>query len=219
MPSPFSSHFFCFSSLAISPAGGQTLQRWSLLSNSHSWNSVDIRVVVANPRSYAYLDGRRWFNSKTEMEFRFPTSKEDKRCPWYNQWLWGLEDGGNLFVPYRDDAMATAGNASAIAKRYASRTVIYLSGEYDTIPQTNDRCGNALQGENRHERALRFYSGLQEYFGTPDPPIHDFRTIRQSNHDHALMFQSPQGRDAILGKSSVGAARSSTQEPQLIAEK
>ena len=67
---------------------------------------------------------------------------------------------------------------------------------------TRDRCGNAIQGVNRHERALRFYHGLQEYFGNPVPPVHTFRTIPQSNHDHALMLQSQLGRDAILGSSS-----------------
>ena len=49
-------------------AGGQYVQRWSLLTNSPIMNSddddsnkrnVDIRTVVANPRSYCYLDNRR----------------------------------------------------------------------------------------------------------------------------------------------------------------
>ena len=195
-------------------AGGQTLQRWSLLSNIPAWNTIDIRVVAANPRSYAYLDGRRWFTedkSRTQV-FRLPTpsDKVEKRCPWYNQWLWGLEDGGHVLCPYRDTAVEQAGSVDAIAQRYASRNVIYLSGEYDTVPQTHDRCGNAIQGGNRHERAHLFYQGLQEHFGNPDPPVHTFHTIPDSNHDHALMFQSQLGREAILGLLSASASPNSS---------
>ncbi len=121
--------FYCFSlnSSCISTAGGQTLQRWSLLSNSPAWNStIDIRVVAANARSYAYLDGRRWLqNTETsELEFRLPDEDIDTECPWYNQWLWGLDDGGDLVCSYRDVAIAIVGSAAAIAERYASRDVV-----------------------------------------------------------------------------------------------
>eukprot|EP00536_Pseudo-nitzschia_multiseries_P011715 jgi/Psemu1/206617/e_gw1.412.3.1 len=183
-------------------AGGQMVQRWALLSNSPAWNwnTVHIRAVVANPRSYAYLDDRRWFDasnsssssihrnrseadlqepavatttgtavarpfgpstqtqtqtnnrnnrSSSSRVFRSPVPGDDidEHCPEYNYWLWGLQEdpNGELFCPYRDRA-------------------IYLSGERDTIPKTDDRCGNLMQGGNRHERAVLFYSGLQEYY-------------------------------------------------------
>lgn len=79
---------------------------------------------------------------------------------------------------------------------------IYLSGKYDTVVQPNDHCGNAIQGGNRHERADLFYSGLQEYFGKPELPVHTFHTVPNSNHDHSLMFQSSLGRNAIFGPST-----------------
>ena len=87
-------------------------------------------------------------------------------------------------------------------------TQIYLSGEYDTLPKPNDRCGNAIQGESRHERAINFFNALQEYHfehaaGRPAGlVVHEFHTIPNSNHDHALMFQSPLGRDAIFGTNT-----------------
>lgn len=111
---------------SISTAGGQTLQRWSLLSNSPAWDTIDIRVVAANPRSYAYLDGRRWFkNTRSQNHvFRLPRDKIEKQCPWYNQWLWGLDDGGDIPCPYRDTAMEQIGSADAMAQRYASRKVV-----------------------------------------------------------------------------------------------
>jgi pimeloyl-ACP methyl ester carboxylesterase len=49
-------------------AGGQMLQRWALLSNNPAWNTMNIRVVVANPNSYCYLDDRRWLAPVTETE-------------------------------------------------------------------------------------------------------------------------------------------------------
>ena len=134
----FYTDFFNRTTCYHQSAGGQTLQRWALLSNSPAWNtsSVGIRVVVANPRSYAYLDDRRWLapnpeeqgqnnNDDTEI-FRRPTANNgiDTYCPWYNHWLWGLEDGGELPCPYRDSAVAQVGSAAAIAKRYASRNVV-----------------------------------------------------------------------------------------------
>ena len=121
------SSFFLF----ILLAGGQTLQRWSLLSDSPAWNNIDIRVVAANARSYAYLDGRRWLaetssQSDSNEVFRLPTSNDEvhNHCPWYNHWLWGLEDGGEVFCPYRDTAVEKGGSEAAIAKRYASRDVV-----------------------------------------------------------------------------------------------
>ena len=127
--------YFVVQIFSISTAGGQTLQRWSLLSNSPAWDTIDIRIVVANPRSYAYLDGRRWFTdtkSKNHV-FRLPTpgDKIEKQCPWYNQWLWGLEDGGEVPCPYRDAAMEQVGSADAMAQRYASRKVVSSKKDID----------------------------------------------------------------------------------------
>ena len=172
---------YCFFLLLGSSAGGQTVQRWALLSNSPAWKTMNIRAVVANPRSYAYLDDRRWFFASDSIEnvnsdesnnydtnsssnnngssnssynvnevhsqkinpttatstghikyksrvFRRPNPKDgiDEHCPWYNDWLWGLGDGGReeLPCPYRDRAVAEIGSAPAIAKRYASRNVV-----------------------------------------------------------------------------------------------
>lgn len=134
------------------------MQRWALLSNSPAWEAMKIRVVVANPRSYAYLDDRRWFadgldntkkndpreinqdytatkvharnangtRAETKEVFRRPAPNDDVEafCPWYNHWLWGLEDGGEVLCPYRDSVVAERGSSSAIAKRYASRNVV-----------------------------------------------------------------------------------------------
>lgn len=110
------------------------MQRWALLSNKPFWNSMNIRVVVANPRSYVYLDDRRWLASNSNggweengrKVYRTPTTKDEiyMHCHWYNHWLWGLEDGGELHCPYRDSAVAAVDSTAIIAQRYASRNVV-----------------------------------------------------------------------------------------------
>ena len=95
---------------------------------------MNIRVVVANARSYAYLDVRRWFpplpgddqNTNGKEVFRRPVPEDgiETNCPWYNHWLWGLEDGGEVACPYRDNAVLEAGSIAVITKRYATRNVV-----------------------------------------------------------------------------------------------
>jgi hypothetical protein len=90
-------------------------------------------------------------------------------------------------------------SASAMAIRYASRDVIYLSGGYDIIPQYHDHCAALWQGRTRNERARNYFTSLQEYFGHS---VHELLFVPFSAHDHALMFQSAVGRAAILGKQT-----------------
>jgi hypothetical protein len=110
-----------------------------------------------------------------------------------------LEGGGELFCPYRDDAVRTAGSTKAIAERYATRDLVYLSGEYDIVPQDHDHCAARLQGSSRHERAIEYFNGLAEYFGRQ---VHELYVVPNSNHDHAIMFQSDIGRQVILRKGT-----------------
>jgi hypothetical protein len=174
--------------------------RWALLSNSAAWTVLDIRVVVANPRSYCYLDERRWYFSGTNSEEIFQQPEPDtlRSCPEYNHWLWGLEAGGDLFCPYWDNAMGQVRSRIRLATRYAARDVIYLSGENDVIPQLHDHCSSLLQGPTRKDRARHYAAALQEIFGYP---VHELLVVPRSGHDHALMFQSEIGRAAILGRS------------------
>ncbi|KAG7360272.1 hypothetical protein IV203_035371 [Nitzschia inconspicua] len=180
-------------------AGGQMAHRWALLSDTPAWTVMDIRVVVANPRSFAYLDERRWLPSSDGLgeEFREPLHEEMEGCPEYNQWLWGLQDGGDLACPYRDNAISQVRSMSELGERYATRDVIYLSGEYDIIPQDHDHCAAVIQGRTRIERARNYVSALQRAVGRP---VHEWYIVPWSGHDHALMFQSQIGRSVILGR-------------------
>jgi pimeloyl-ACP methyl ester carboxylesterase len=174
-------------------AGGQIAHRWALLSNSPAWETVSIRAVVANPRSYCYLDNRRMSADGT---FGLPDVDMAAICSSYDQWQWGLEPGGNVICPYKDQALNET-PAEIMAKRYATRKVIYLAGEYDTIPQ-HDRCETQFfQGSNRNERAKNYFQALEHYFGRP---VQQLQVVPGSPHDHSLMFQSETGRKAIFGQ-------------------
>ena len=177
-------------------AGGQVTHRWALLSNSPAWKDpvIDIVSVVANPRSYCYLDERRVHF--VDGTFRVPDDDDIKSCPGYDQWQWGLKDGGYLKCPYRDEVLRQL-NATEVAHRYSGRNVIYLSGQLDTLP-ANDTCATTVfQGSNRQERARNYVRSLQELF--PGRVVHEWYIIQGSPHDHTLMFQSEQGKKSIFG--------------------
>jgi hypothetical protein len=195
-------------------AGGQFVQRWALLSNSPAWGgedsdasdnnhnnmlrrtssrSVSIRVVAANPRSYCYLDARRMVNGTLKI----PDQADIDQCDMYNQWQWGLDDGSELIAPYKDRAIQeVGGDIEVLAERYAKRNIVYLSGELDVLYQKDLCVTSVFQGANRQERAMHFWEALRQKF---DRQIHQLHIADGSPHDHCLMFQSPQGREALFG--------------------
>lgn len=72
-------------------AGGQYVQRWALLSNGSAFAKPDqsyvprvpIRVVVANPKSFCWMDTRRIF---PDGKLRLPKDDAIYLCPTYNEW-------------------------------------------------------------------------------------------------------------------------------------
>ncbi len=262
-------------------AGGQYVHRWSLLSSSlviwgdgnncvHDQNhalekkttskdrDIELRMVVANPRSYCYPDKRRMIraekdptskvdclgsnsivtdthdknkketpfisnndatiNEASKYRYGVPDPRDIDTCPTYDQWQWGLEPGGDILCPYKDAALALLNhNTTELILRYSKRKVFYLAGEHDTV-ELDDRCETYnFQGDNRNERARRYFRALSEYLTTlgGDRPfssrfdvstdskstnmIHEFHQVHGSPHDHTLMFQSAPGREAFYG--------------------
>jgi pimeloyl-ACP methyl ester carboxylesterase len=175
-------------------AGGQYVQRWALLSNANKiWQhpTVTIRVVVANPKSYCYMDARRY---DVHGIYQLPSAHDRADCPTYNQWEWGLDVGDYLPTPYKDQAIAVAGGVDRIVQRYATRNVVYLTGEKDVIP--NGDCEARMQGAYRRERSAHFFASLQEVYGRT---VHRRSVVKNVHHDHCLMFQSPEGYEAFFG--------------------
>lgn len=203
-------------------AGGQFVHRWALTSNSAFWEhplvygfddgsvttmlkrnlrssyshrtTIDIVIVPANPRSYCYLDARRYINGT----FQIPPASMIQSCPTYNSWEWGLDDGG-LSCTYRDKAMAYfEGNISHLAERYSKRNVIYLSGANDTENLHGSCEDDGFQGIHRRQRSELFFNSLREFFGKQ---VHKRKVVKESGHDHMFMFQSYEGRRALFGES------------------
>lgn len=212
-------------------AGGQLVQRHALLSPAIRDQDGDdddarpphrnatiplpaVRTVVANPKSYAYLDARRW----VDQNFTVPSAESVRHCPAYNEWTWGLDHSTALSVPYFHTAIAaaaapggshggTTGTTAQLVQRYATRHVVYLSGREDVW--RNGDCEANLQGPNRRVRSERFAAALREYYGGSGSDAataarrHRRVEVPNVHHDHCLMYQSPQGQQALFGGSEV----------------
>jgi len=154
---------------------------------------VSIRIVVANPKSFCFLDNRRYFRDV----FRKPHKLEIGDCTTYNEWEWGLDNTTNyLPTPYKDRAIVMAGGVDAVVQRYATRNVIYLAGELDVLP--NGDCQAKLQGPYRRKRSEHFFASLSEIYGHGQHVHHRF-VVKGVYHNHGLMFQSPEGYLAMFG--------------------
>lgn len=179
-------------------AGGQLTQRWALLSNSQAFVNpskgyvprAHTRVVVANPKSLCWLDDRRYVNGT----LRVPDADDIDDCPWYNEWEWGLGEGDSLDMPYKDIAVNAAGGIEAVVQRYPTRDIVYLAGEKDVL--LNGQCMATMQGSFRRARSEHFFESLREIYGYA---VHHRLVVSGVNHDHCLMFQSPEGRQALFG--------------------
>ena len=186
--------------------GGQFTQRWCLTSNSPLWgdsvqtyegtsvsrqlrrgNSPKITVYVVNPRSFAYLDERRWLDSHN---FAKPPKERIDWCPRYNSWEWGLNKGG-LDAPYVQRAVNMFdGAVKKVGERYSNRNVTYLAGKNDTEHLHGSCEDDGFQGTSRVQRSHLFYESLKVAFGKD---VHSRLLVDNVGHDHSLMFQSAIG--------------------------
>jgi hypothetical protein len=190
-------------------AGGQYVQRWALLTNAWSTTPM-MRAIVANPKSFCWLDERRIFlDEDDESFFRRPNADERAHCPTYNEWEWGTENStgdhrgtlGPLDAPYKDMAVAAAvGGWPTIIERYRSRDVIYLAGELDVLQ--NGDCEDRMQGDYRLMRSAHFFQSLQHIYNDTTTMTHRRSVVKGVHHDHCLMFQSPEGRAAFFGTTA-----------------
>mmetsp|Transcript_16771 Transcript_16771/g.27556 ORF Transcript_16771/g.27556 Transcript_16771/m.27556 type:complete len:570 (-) Transcript_16771:420-2129(-) len=227
-------------------AGGQFVQRWALSSSSwcfgggqfaSRWAKTDlphVRVVVANPRSFAYLDNRRYFISEQaagavdygmspaendgtltpfdKYQLRPPSASEEDGCKEFNRYEWGLDENEKVPAPYvinNVQKLIDHGDNSDLFCRYASRDIVYLSGQRDVETLGSQICGkgreDGYQGPSRRERSERFFAALQlrggevEFCRRETKQVHDRHVVKNVGHDHALIFQSPEGIQAIFG--------------------
>jgi hypothetical protein len=233
-------------------AGGQFVHRWALSSNSwcfgggqfvHRWapkaDLPNVRVVAANPRSFTYLDDRRYLavsdqsiavikddkspaeNEGTltpfnNYELRSPSAAETNECNGFNKYEWGLAPDEGVPAPYvinNVQKLIDHGDNTELFCRYASRDVIYLTGQRDIEPLGAENRykglhGDRFQGPTRRERSERYFASLQargrelEFcgrIGEGATQVHDRRIVKNVAHDHALIFTSPEGIKAMFG--------------------
>ncbi|WP_163505412.1 alpha/beta hydrolase [Fodinicola acaciae] len=154
-------------------AGAQFMQRYAAGARGLP-SGLDIRFVVANPSSYAYLDKKR------------PASTSG--CSHYNDYKYGL-DHRNRYLSESTDQQ--------IVRQYTSRSVTYLLGEKDTVQNgdMDDSCEANAQGKNRFERGKFYYAAIHQAY--PSAP-HELSTVPGVGHDNEAMINSSQGKAAIF---------------------
>jgi pimeloyl-ACP methyl ester carboxylesterase len=159
-------------------AGGQFTQRYAATGRApDTLSGVTIRYVTANPSSYLYLNSYRPIGENLS-----------ESCPGYNDYKYGLERRNEYCSVLSDER---------IRHQYISRRVTYLLGNAD-VDQDDDLetvCAANVQGRNRFERGLFYYSAIRTFFPSVQ---HDMVIVPEVGHDHDAMFNSPQGKTAIF---------------------
>jgi pimeloyl-ACP methyl ester carboxylesterase len=160
-------------------AGGHLTQRYALGSRAEDSTHLNIKYVVANPGTYAYL------NNKRPIGFfgRFKVPR-NPRC-YYNHYKYGL-DKKNEYMS-RDD------NQTMI-ERYLKRNVVYLLGDQD-LGDVEQSCEAALQGATRFARGKFFKAHLDEFFPSND---HQLIIVPDVGHTQYGMYTSEIGSEVLF---------------------
>jgi hypothetical protein len=162
---------------------------------SREIRAIPVRVVVANPRSFAYLSEERFMNGT----WTIPSRAVRSTCPGYNQWEWGLEEGGRLDTPYKDNALKHH-ELESLRKRYAARDVMYLAGKEDTEMLRSSCEDDWFQGSFRYERSNLFFEHLKRT--VKNDTRHERLVVREVGHDHTYMYQSETGLHALFSPTN-----------------
>ena len=178
-------------------AGGQMIQRWSVLSAEGAYGvtrlGVPLRIVVGAPSSVLYLDSTRPAQRCSPEKNTGPHhvctsfSVPKENCNGYDEYGHGL---GNIqgswasakgsvtsgASTYLFSSLSSAGDwQSALLDRFATKNIRYFVGELDTVScivgACDGSCASMLTGSNRLQRLQNFVSYLQQVFG-PGKPQH-----------------------------------------------
>ena len=162
-------------------AGGQLTQRYAI-GNSFRFGRVQIRYVVANPGSYAYLTPKRPVKGSPGM-FEIPDSST---CSNFNDFKYGLN--------HLNSYMAHT-HYRKMVRRYLNRDVTYLLGEkdLDTTELDND-CPAQMQGSTRFERGLNFKADIDYLFPKNH---HTLVTVPEVAHSERALYTSELGMKAL----------------------
>lgn len=176
-------------------AGGQFINRFAAGNRMHdalARRGVTLTYVICNPSSYLYFCAARKVQDDPPS-FAEPSADDDQfACARYNRYRYGTE----RLTPY----LATLG-VDALARQYASRSVVYLMGAEDNDPEAaylDRNCAAMLQGAHRLERGQTYHAYLAYKFGDTVHDCHQLVVVPGVGHSAPRMFLSPQGRRVIF---------------------
>ena len=155
-------------------AGGQYVSRYVMANTVHDSLGVPVTYVVSNPSSYAYLDASR------------PGATAG--CTNYDKWPYGLHDRSGYSAKLSDDQMK---------KQIASRPVIYLLSELDTLPIAgfDASCGAMAQGASRFDRGKAY----ADYITRKYDAHHTVTTVPLCGHNARCVYTSEPALPILFG--------------------
>jgi len=145
-------------------AGGQYVTRYEMANQVHEKLGVPVLYVVSNPSSYAYLDSSR-------------PGAQNASCANFDRWPYGIQNrtgyAGKLSVEKLKDQLA-------------SRPVVYLLGELDTLPLAgfDSSCSAMAQGASRLARGQAFAAYVKEKYHAQ----HQVTTVPLCGHNARCIF-------------------------------
>ncbi len=179
--------------------GGDFVQRYAVLGVTPdilAEENIEVRFVVSQARSYAYLDKARAPTAPVENDDNpLPPLSETAppACPALNIWPFGLD----RLPPYGQRQ-----GDSQVRLRYGGRHIYYMVGEGATLPlpdMTPQACALNAQGPNTKERAMRFYERIQQFYGAEASASQKLNLVPRVNEDGLSLWRSPCGQAVLFG--------------------
>jgi pimeloyl-ACP methyl ester carboxylesterase len=187
-------------------AGGQFVSRYEMTSNVYKLPGIAISYVVANPSSFAYLDGVRPTASALPSNisaaapgFRPPPPinpppafvpfSDAKNCTGFDDWPYGLKNRLGYAARLSEEQVRT---------QAASRPVTYLLGDSDILPSGifDVSCPAIAQGPTRLARGLAFAKYMNDNFGAH----HETVVVPFCGHSARCLFTSDVALPIIFPK-------------------
>ncbi len=159
-------------------AGGQYVSRYAMANTVHEKLGVPVSYVVSNPSSYAYLD-----------ETRPAAAELVAACPAFDKWPYGLHDRKGYAARLSDDKLK---------QQLASRPVVYLLGELDTLPLAgfDSSCPAMAQGPSRLARGKSYAEYIDGKYGAK----HTVTQIPLCGHNARCVFTADPALTIIFPK-------------------
>ena len=172
-------------------AGGNFVQRYAAVGRVPDLlqkQNTQLRFVVANASSYLYLTPSRFRGGRNG--FAPLEEANNKACPDYNAWPFGLEH----LNPYTKGV-----GANAAKLNYNKRRVAYLLGGGVSTFAPEAACGTFLEGSDEHARMDIYQIYLKSIYGEEIALRHSFTNIAKAGYDMAAIFGSSCGLSVVFG--------------------